>query len=105
MKKSLGVVIAAAGLALAGSAYAQAPSPDDKGASQYAPGQNKEPGKSAKDLAPGQATGPANKAAPGQQMHNENSSGSSSGSGSSGSSTGTGSDSDSSKSSGSRDAR
>jgi hypothetical protein len=102
MKKHLGsALVALAAISIAMPATAQTRN-EDKGASQYAPGQNKEPGQSARDQAPGHASGAAKDAAPGQQMKNENSSGTSSGSSSSdGTSTGTGTSSGSSGNAGS----
>jgi hypothetical protein len=87
MNKHLGhAFIALAALSLTAPAFAGDPK-QDKGASEYAPGQTKPSDQSAKEYAPGQSEGAAKQAAPGQQLKKEDSTGSSS----SGSSTGTGS--------------
>ncbi len=106
MNKHLGhAVIALAALSLSVPALAQT-SPDEKGASQYAPGQTKERGQSAKEYAPGQAEGPAKQKAPGQQVKKRGSTGTSSGGGRRAEARrGTGSSSGSSGSSGSSDSR
>ena len=80
MNKHLGnAVIALAALSLTAPAFAGDPK-QDKGASQYAPGQTKPSGQSAKEYAPGQSEGSAKEAAPGQQIKKQDSSSSSSGS-------------------------
>ena len=87
MNKHLGhTFIALAAISLTAPAFAGDPK-EDRGASQYSPGQTKPSAQPAKEYAPGQSKASAKKNAPGQQMKNEDSTGSSS----SGSSTGTGS--------------
>ncbi len=75
MKKILAIATATmlASAGMIGTGLAQSKKSDaelrlQQGASQFAPGQQQEEPGGARELAPGQAEGPANEAAPGQQM-------------------------------------